>query len=115
MAITPVERDVLKLNVAGEIKSTSKSSVFGADAGGGDYKCLFLFNNAGNASANVTIAVGDGPVGAGEDLTFAVAAGKTMGIVVDSGYFKNYSGDYKNCYKITPSAAVSVSIIELPQ
>lgn len=114
-AVTPLERDVLKLNVASEIKITSKSSVFGADAQGGDYKVLFLFANAGGSSANVTIAVGDGPVGAGENLTFAVPANKTYGIVVDSGYFKNYSGDYKNCYKVTPSAALSVSVIELPQ
>lgn len=115
MAITPLARDVLRLNEAKEITITSKSAAFGADAVGGDYKVLLLFANAGEASVNVTIAVGDGPLGAGKDLTFAVGAGKTVGITVDSAYFKFFTGDYKDCYKITPSAAVSVSIIELPQ
>jgi hypothetical protein len=115
MAITPLDRDVLRLNEAAEIAVTSKSAAFGADAKGGDYKCLFLFANAGESSATVTIAVGDGPLGAGKDLSFSVGAGKTMGIVVDSAYFKYFTGDYKDCYKITPSAALSVSVIELPQ
>ena len=109
-------RDILALNEAKEITSTSKSAAFAADAQGGDYKVLLLFENAGNASANVTIAKGDGPVGAGKDLTFAVGAGKKMGITIDSGLFKQFTdADYKDAYKITPSAAVSVSIIELPQ
>lgn len=116
MAITPLERDVLKLNEAKEITITSKSAVFGVDAAsGGDYKTCMLFANAGDSSANVTIAVGDGPLGAGKDLTFAVGAGKTKAIVVDSAYFKFFTGDYKDCYKVTPSAAVSVSAFELPQ
>lgn len=111
-----LDRDILKLNEAKEITITSKSAAFAADAQGGDYKVLLLFANAGNASANVTIAKGDGPVAAGQDITFAVGAGKTKGIVVDSGLFKQfYLADYKDAYKITPSAAVSVSIIELPQ
>jgi hypothetical protein len=109
-------RDVLKLNTAKEITVTSKSAAFAADAQGGDYKVLLLFTNAGNASANVTIAKGDGMVGAGQDNTFAVGAGKTVGITIDSGLYKQFTlADYKDAYKITPSAAVSVSIIELPQ
>jgi hypothetical protein len=109
-------RDILKLNEAKEITITSKSAAFAADAQGGDYKVLLQFANAGNAAATVTIAKGDGPVGAGQDISFSVGAGKTMAIVVDSGLFKQfYLEDYKDAYKITPSAAVSVSIIELPQ
>lgn len=114
-AVTPLARDVLKLNEAKEITITSKSAAFGADATGGDYKVLFLFANASGAAANVTFSVGDGPLGAGKDLTFEVGNNKTKGIVVDSAYFKFFSGDYKDCFKITPAAAMSVSIIELPQ
>ena len=111
-----LERDVLKLNEAKEITITAKSAAFAADAEGGDYKVLFLFANASDASANVTIAVGDGALAAGDDLTFAVGAGKTKGIVVDSAYFKQFKlADYEDAYKITPSASLNVSIIELPQ
>lgn len=109
-------RDILALNEAKEITITSKSAAFAADAQGGDYKVLLLFANSGSGSVNVTIAKGDGPVGAGQDIQFAVAAGKTKGIVVDSGLFKQFAlADYKDAYKITPSGAVGVSIIELPQ
>ena len=114
-AVTPLERDVLALNVASKITITSKSAAFGADAQGGDYKVLFLFANAANTDATVTIAAGDGPAGGGQDLQFTAEKSATTAIVIDSGYFKNYAGDYKNCYKVTPSAALSVSIIELPQ
>lgn len=114
-AVTPLARDVLKLNVAKEITITEKSAVFGGDAVGGDYKVLILLANGGVASATATIAAGDGPMAAQKNMTVTVGAGKTMGIVLDSAYFKQYSGDYKDTYKITPSAALNVSIIELPQ
>lgn len=113
-AVTPLARDVMKLNTPKEITITSKSAAFGADAKGGDYKVLFLFANAGSATT-VKFDVGNGPLGAGKDFTFDVGASKTVGIVVDSAYFKFYSGDYKDCYKVTPGAALSVSVIELPQ
>jgi hypothetical protein len=110
-------RDILKLNEAKEITITSKSSKFGADAGGGDYKTVLLFTNAGNAKADVTIAKGDSGFAAGSDLTFEVAAGKTVALTIDSALYKQFSGggDYDDAYAITPSAAVSVSVLELPQ
>ena len=115
MAITAHPRTVLKLNEGKVIDGTSRSAAFGADAMGGDYKLLFAFNNAGNASATATLAVGNGIQGAGSDLVVTIAAGKTAYLVVDSGYFKNVSGEYKDYIKVTPSAALTVTIIELPQ
>ena len=121
MAITTQAKTLLKLNVASAVKGTSQSAAFGADAKGGDYKLLFLFQNAGNAAATATISVGDGIQGAGADLTVSVKAagasdgGDVQALVVDSGYFKNVSGEYKDYIKVTPSAALTVRIIELPQ
>ena len=120
-AITPLSRDVLKLNEGKEITITSKSAAFAVDAKGGDYKILLMFANAGQNDATATIAVGDGVQGIGADLVITVKAGKTVGAVLDSGYFKfvndgtNANGGYRHCFKITPSAALSVSAIELPQ
>ena len=115
MAITAHAKTTLKLNEAKAIDGTSRNAVFGAEATGGDYKTLFVFANAGSSAAKVTLAVGDGIQGAGSDLEVSVAAGKTAYLVVDSGYFKNVSGDYKDYIKVTPSAAVTVTIVELPQ
>ena len=115
MAITAQDRTVLKLNEAKVIDGTSQSAVFGADAKGGDYKTLFVFANVGNSTAKATIAVGDGIQGAGDDLEVSVASGKTVYLVVDSGYFKNVTGEYKDYIKVTPSAALTVTVVELPQ
>lgn len=114
-AVTALARDVLALNEGKEITITSKSAKFYADAKGGDYKTLLLFANAGNASATATISVGNGIQGAGENLVVTVGSGKTVGVVVDSGFYKFVSGDEKDTFEITPSAALSVSVIELPQ
>ena len=118
MAITPVAKQVMKLNKAQTVTFESKSAAFGADAENGDYKTVILFNNEGSA-ATATIAVGNGLPGAGEDLTINLPAGITA-ITLDSGYFKFVSAeganaDYRGCYKITPSAAVKVAVLELPQ
>ena len=113
MAVTALERDVLALNEGGEITTTSKSGTFYVDAKGGDYKTLLLFT--ASSAATVTISVGNGIQGAGEDLAISVGAGKTVGVVVDSGYYKFVSGDEKDTFKITASAAVTVSVVELPQ
>lgn len=115
MAITKITRDILSLNEAAEITVTAASAACGLDMAGGDYKTLILFANAGEASATATVAIGNGIQGVGADQVITVGAGETYGIVVDSGYFKNVSGDYKDCIKVTPSASLNVSVIELPQ
>lgn len=115
MAITKVERTVMALNEGATIPVGAQSAAFGVDFKGGDYKTLLLFANAGGSSATVTIAKGNGFRGAGEDMVVTVAAGTTVGVVIDSGYFKNLEGEYANCVKVTPSASLNVSAIELPQ
>jgi hypothetical protein len=111
------DKTVLKLNEAAELYSAASTAntAFYVDAVGGDYKMLLTFANASGASGNVTIAVGDGPLGAGKDLTFAVANNKTKGITIDSGYFKIFKGDHKDKIKITTTAAMTVTVVELPQ
>lgn len=106
---------ILKLNEAKEVTAISKSAAFTLELTGGDYKTAILMNNAGNASANVVFSVGNGIQGAGSNLTVAVGAGKTKAIVLDSGYWKNVSGTAKDAVTITPSAAVSFTVVELPQ
>lgn len=110
-----ISRDVMVLNTGKEITGTSKSAAFTVDAKGGDYKTLLIFANAGDASATVTIAKGNGIQGVGADLVITVGAGKEVAVVLDSGYFKNVSGTNKDLIKITPSAALTVKVIELPQ
>jgi len=110
-----ISRTVLNLNTASKLTATSKSAACTIDANGGDYKTLLIFANAGEASATATIAIGNGIQGVGADLVVTVGAGETHAIVVDSGYFKNVSGTNKGLIKVTPSAALSITAVELPQ
>lgn len=106
---------ILKLNEGKEVTPISKSAAFTLELTGGDYKTAIFMTNAGNASATVAFAVGNGIQGAGSNLSVTVGAGKTVAICLDSGYFKNVSGTAKDAVTITPSAAISFLIAELPQ
>lgn len=110
-----ITRVVLNLNEATKMAAVSKSAAFTIDAKGGDYKTLVILENAGSAKATATFAIGNGIQGAGEALVVSVPAGETHGIVLDSGYFKNTSGADKDLIKVTPSAALSITAVELPQ
>lgn len=111
------DKTLLKLNEAKAlgINNSTANTAFYADAEGGDYKFLLTFANAGDSSGNVTIAAGDSYMAAGKDLTFAVAANTTKGIVIDSALFKIMSGEHKDTFKITTTAQMAVTVVELPQ
>ena len=104
---------ILKLNVASEITAVTKSDAFTCELTGGDYKTAFIMT--ASADGTVTFAIGNGIQGAGDDLEVAVTASTPTAIVLDSGYFKNVSGDAKDCVTITPSGSTDFLIVELPQ
>ena len=106
---------ILKLNEAKKVIALSKSAAFTVELTGGDYKTLFLMANAGSASATATFAIGNGIQGVGANYVATIPAGETHALVIDSGYFKNVSGTDKDAVRITPSAAISFTIVELPQ
>lgn len=106
---------ILKLNEGKEVTAISKSAAFTLELTGGDYKTAIFMTNAGSASATVTFAKGNGIQGVGSNLVVTIAAGKTFAICLDSGYFKNVSGAAKDAVTVTPSAAISFLIAELPQ
>lgn len=102
---------ILELNKAKAVQAISKSAAFTVELTGGDYKTVFIMNGSGT----VTFAIGNGIQGAGADLEVSLTSGTPSAIVLDSGYFKNVSGEDKDCVKITPSAATQFTIMELPQ
>ena len=106
---------ILKLNEGKEVIAISKSAAFTLELTGGDYKTVIFMTNSSGSSATVTFAKGNGIQGVGSDLVVTIANSKTFAIVLDSGYFKNVSGTDKDAVKITPSAAISFLICELPQ
>lgn len=106
---------ILKLNEAKDVIAISKSAAFTLELTGGDYKTVIIMS--GTATKTVTFSKGNGIQGAGDDLVVTLGS-NPMAIVLDSGYFKNVKGDTtheKNAVKITPQAATSFTIVELPQ
>ena len=103
---------VLKLNEAKDVIAISKSAAFTLELTGGDYKTVIIMS--GTSGKTVTFAVGNGIQGAGDDLVVTLGS-NPMAICLDSGYFKNVSGAAKDAVTITPNAATSFTIVELPQ
>ena len=105
---------ILELNKASDLGAgTSKSAAFTLELSGGDYKTVIIF--AGTSGKKVTFAIGNGIQGAGDDLVVTLASANEHAIVLDSGYFKNVSGAAKDCVTITPEAATTFKVVELPQ
>ena len=103
---------ILKLNEAKAVTPISKSAAFTLELTGGDYKTVIIMS--GTATKTVTFSVGNGIQGVGSDLVVTLGS-NPMAICLDSGYFKNVSGAAKDAVTITPQAATSFTIVELPQ
>lgn len=104
---------VLKLNEASELTAATKDAEFNVELTGGDYKTVFIMKAA--ADGTVDFNIGNGIQGAGENLSVDVTADTPCAIVLDSGYFKNISGENKDCVTIVPSGSTEFLIVELPQ
>lgn len=104
---------ILELNKAKEVIAISKSAAFNLELTGGDYKTVIIMT--GTSGKKVTFKIGNGIQGVGADLEVTLGSANPHAIVLDSGYFKNVSGAAKDCVTITPEAATSFTIVELPQ
>lgn len=108
---------ILELNKAKDVIAISKSAAFTLELTGGDYKTVIIMS--GTATKTVTFSIGNGIQGAGDDLVVTLGS-NPMAICLDSGYFKAVKSDAtagleKGCVTITPNAATSFTIVELPQ
>lgn len=115
MAVTSVDKVYATLNDGTTITETETTGEFSVDLTGADYKTVIAFRNANTSSAaTVTINLGNGIQGVGEDITFTVAKSSTAYVVVDSGAYKQVSGDSKGLLLGNTSATLSISAVELP-
>lgn len=103
---------ILELNKAKDVIAISKSAAFNLELTGGDYKTVIIMT--GTSGKTVTFKMGNGIQGVGDDLVVTLGS-NPMAICLDSGYFKSVSGAAKDCVTITPNAATSFTIVELPQ
>lgn len=118
MAMSEIINTELLRNEAKEVESAvAVDAIAGASVdytNKSDGRILLLLTNAGGAEQKATILRGDALQGV-EDLEIAIPAGKTFGIVIESGKFVNVSGENKGKVIITgESADITVQAIELP-
>lgn len=119
MAMVEIKNTELLRNEAKEIENAVAVNVFdGASVdytGKSDGRILMMFNNGNESdSKKVTILKGNALQGV-EDLEISIPAGKTYGIVIESGKFVNVSGDNKGKVIINgESTDITVQAIELP-
>ncbi len=119
MAIVKITNTELLRNEAQEIKSAV--AVDGTAGASVDYTnksdgriLLMITNSNSSAAKKATILKGNALQGV-EDLEISIPAGKTYGIVVESGKFINTSGDNKENVVIKgESTDITVQAIELP-
>ncbi len=74
---------------------------------------LLVHNNSSTAASEITVEAGNGLQGV-SDLVYSVAAGEVALIVLESGKFKNVSGDDKGKVIIKGPADLKVAFIKLP-
>jgi len=79
-----------------------------------DGRILIIIQNIAEASKTATIKAGNGLQGV-EDLEITVAASTTKCIVIESGKYKNVTGDNKGKVIIKGTDAnIKIAVVELP-
>ena len=80
-----------------------------------DDKILIVAQNADSAAKTLTIKAGNGLQGAAGNLEISLGAGMTTYVAIDSGRFKNVTGDNRGYVLLTGgSASVKIAVFKLP-
>lgn len=81
--------------------------------GARDDRTLILVSNKATSAENFTIKKGNGLQGVADEV-LSVPASSTIATVIESGRFKNVSGDNKGRVIFAGSANLSVAVVEMP-
>jgi hypothetical protein len=110
------KRNELMTPVATASMFTAVDAAAGAEfeMSGRDDRVVVLIQNAATSAKSVTVKAGNGIQGV-VDYTENVAASSTTAIVLESGRFKNVSGEDKGKVIIMgASADIKLAVIQLP-
>lgn len=78
-----------------------------------DDKYVIIAQNTAETAGTLTIKKGNGIQGVADNV-ITIAAGKTVAINLESGCYKNVSGDNKGRVIMTGAATIKVAVIKLP-
>lgn len=118
MAIKKCELQKVNLN-EGKIvdlqAASSASDGFAMSFAAQDERTVFLFYNGGSSPATIKVQKGDGIQGVTDLDAFSVTNGALAVYRLDSGAFKNVSGDNKGYAVFIPSSTdIKAGVIQLP-
>lgn len=100
---------------SGAVSFTALDATAGAyyEHGARDDRTLILVSNKATSAENFTIKQGNGLQGVADEV-LSVPASSTIATVIESGRFKNVSGDNKGRVLFEGSANLSVAVVEMP-
>lgn len=78
-----------------------------------DDKYVIIAQNTGSSSGKLTIKKGNGIQGVADNV-ITIAAGKTVAINLESGCYKNVSGENKGKVLMSGAATIKVAVVKLP-
>ena len=116
--IVPVELEEYN-KASAEVDSAALTTAIDGTAGAyyehkeRDDKYLVIAQNTANAAGTLTIKKGNGIQGVADNV-ITIAAGKTVAINLESGCYKNVSGDNKGRVIMTGAATIKVAVVKLP-
>ena len=105
--------DVIMRNTPAKVTTTSLSANTATPIAWDedDNKSILVVNNTGSSAATLTVLAGNGLQGVA-DLAVSIPAGINL-LKLESGRFKNISGDNKGKIVLKASAAVAVGVVAL--
>lgn len=117
MAVTAITKQVLGRNTFKDVTLTSLTSTtdgFEVAWDAHDERAVLLVLNSGESAATVQVKKGNGLQGVNDLAEFSVGAGELSAVTLDSGNFKNVTGEKKGKVVITGSAtSLKMALVEL--
>ncbi len=107
MAATQITKNTLGINTWKTVTLTALTSTadgFEIAWDVHDERSVLLVQNTGSSAATVTVKAGNGIQGVKDLDAYSVAAGAVAAITLDSGSFKNVTGDTKGKVIVVGSA-----------
>lgn len=116
--ITKVDLQKVNLNEGKNVTMTAPTAAadgFAMDFSAQDERTVFIFQNTGTGEGTVKVLKGNGIQGVVDLDEFSVPASGIAVYRLDSGAFKNVTGDNKGKAVFVPSAAtIKGAVIQLP-
>lgn len=115
MATAKITQTKLNLNEFGKLDFTPCTATdgFEIDFDCKDFMTLLIFKNKGSGAKSVTIKAGNGIQGVVDLESHSIPANEIHAIRIDSGHFKNVTGELNGKVIVTTTATTEIECCEV--